>query len=639
MIQEGFKRKLTAIFSADVAGYSRLMGNDEAATVETLEAYKEAMYALIKQYRGRVIDSPGDNLLAEFESVVDAVQCAVAVQKEFQARNAALTENRRMHFRIGINLGDVIEEQGRIYGDGVNVAARLEALADPGGICISRTVFDHIETKLPLGYEYIGEQAVKNMVKPISAYKVLMERRLVVAGTKEKSPKTHLWRRHRVLAGAIVVLLIIMVQAAVWKFYRGVPEVMPPSGGKTASPMPEEKSLVVLPFANLSGDPGQDYLSDGITEDLITALSAIPRLLVIARNSTFTYKGKSVNVRQVGQELGVRYILEGSIQTEAGRMRITAQLIDAATGNHLWAERYDRELKDIFSLQDEITLNIVRSLQVTIGEGDRHTTAKRAPKSLDAYLKLLKGKAHFLSPTPANNEKARQLFEEAVLLDPDYLAAYALLARTYLREVWLGWSKGSREPLQKALDLAEKALALDPSDAGTHALLSQIYLFQGLYEKAMAEAERAISLSPGSVDGYISLGMSLYFAGQYQEAVRAYKEAMRLDPTLPAGPLYQLGNAYLMMGQYKEAEAAYRQALVRSPKNVWAHVGMAAMYSMSGKEKEARETAEKVLEINPFFSLRHLEEISPYRNIPDKERLMNALRKAGLGKKNGGAGM
>jgi adenylate cyclase len=637
MSYEGFKRKLTAIFSADVAGYSRLMGDDEAATIEILEAYKEVMYTLIKQHRGRVVHSPGDNLLAEFDSVVDAVQCAVAVQKELQARNAALMEKRRMHFRIGINLGDVIEEQGRIYGDGVNIAARLEALADPGGICISKMVFDHIETKLPLGYDYIGEQRVKNIVKGVAAYKVLMEPR-VVAGTKEKSQKTHLWRRRRVLVGTIVVFLIL-VQVAFWKFYLGVPEVMPPSGGKTASSMPEEKSLAVLPFDNLSGDSGEDFLSDGLTEDLITALSGIPRLLIIARNSSFTYKGKPVNVRQVGEELGVRYILEGSIQTEPGRVRITAQLIDAATGNHLWAERYDRELKDIFSLQDEITLNIVRALQVTVGEADRHTTAKRAPKSLDAYLKVLKGKAHFLSPTPADNAKARKLFEEAILLDPDYPVAYALLARTYLREVWLGWSKGSREPLQKALDLAENALALDPSDAASHALLSQIYLFQGLYEKAMAEAERGVSLSPGSVDGYISLGMSLYFAGQYQEAVRAYKEAMRLDPTLPAGLLYQLGNAYLMMEQYKEAEAAYRQALARNPKSLWAHVGMAAMYSMSGKEKEARETAEKVLEANPFFSLRHFEEISPYRNIPDKERLMNALRKAGLGGKNGGPGM
>lgn len=261
--------------------------------------------------------------------------------------------------------------------------------------------------------------------------------------------------------------------------------------------------------------------------------------------------------------------------------------------------------------------------------------ARKAPKTLDAYLKLLKGKAHFLSHSRADNEKARQLFEHAVLLDPDYPAAYAFLARTYLREVWLGWSKGSREPLRKALDLAEKALALDPSDTGGHALLSQIYLFQRLHEKAMAEAERAISLSPSSVDGYISLGMSLHYAGRYGEAVGAYRDAMRFDPTPPAGLLYHLGNAYLMMEKYKEAEAAYRQVLVRNPKIVWAHVGMAATYSMTGREREAREAAIKALEANPFFSLSYLEEISPYRNTADKERLMNALRRAGLGEKIG----
>jgi len=628
--QERFKRKLTAVFSADVAGFSRLMGDHEAATVETLEAYKQVMYALIRQHRGRVIDSPGDNLLAEFASVVDAVQCALAVQKELQARNAALPENRRMQFRIGINLGDVIEEQGRIYGDGVNIAARLEALADPGGICISKTAFDHIETKLPLGYEYIGEQSVKNISRPIPAYKVLMEPRVSVARKKVRPPRARLGRRYRVLAGAIIVFLLIAVGFAAWRFHRGAPEVRPPPADKTASSVPEEKSLAVLPFNNLSGDPSQEYLSDGLTEDLITALSSIPRLLVIARNSTFVYKRKPVNVQQVGQELGVRYILEGSIQTAGARVRITAQLIDVATGNHLWAERYDRELKDIFSLQDEITLNIVRALQVTIGDGDRHTTAKRAPKSLDAYLKLLRGKALFASSNLADNEKARRLFEEAVFLDPDYPTGYALLARTYLRELWLGWSKDSSSLLQKALDLAEKALILDPSDAVSHALLSQIHLYQGLYEKTMAEGERALSLSPGSVDGYMSMGMSLYFAGQYQEAVRTYKEAMRLDPTPPAGLWYQLGNAYLMMEQYKEAEAAYSQVLVRNPKNIWAHVGMAALYIMSGREKEAREAAEKVLAANPSFSLRNLEEISPYRNLFDKERLLDALRKAGL---------
>jgi len=630
MMQEGFKRKLTAVFSADVAGYSRLMGDDESATVETLEAFKAVMYALIKQHRGRVIDSPGDNLLAEFASVVDAVKCAVAVQEELRIRNEPLPQERRMFFRIGINLGDVIEEQGRIYGDGVNIAARLEALADPGGICISKTVFDQVETKLPLTYQSIGEQAVKNIARPIPVFKVLMEPEESVAGTKPRSPDTPWWRRHRILVGAgVFVVLGAIVGLVVWSSHRGAPLVRPPSVAQEAA-SPEKKSLAVLPFSNLSGDPAQEYLADGLSEDLITALAAIPRLMVIARNSSFTYKGKSPNIQQVGQELGVQYILEGSIQTEASRVRITAQLIDAATGSHLWAERYDRELKEIFSLQDEITLKILRSLQVAIGEADRHTTAKKPPKSLDAYLKLLKGKALFSSSTWADNEKARQLYQEAVLLDPTYQPGYTLLARTYLREVWLGWSKGSKEPLHKALELAEKAMAMDPSDAGARALLSQLYLAQGLHEKAMAEAERAIALSGSLVDGYLALGMSQHFAGKYPEAVRTYQEAVRLDPDTPAGLLYRLGNSYLMMGQYKEAEARYRQALARNPRNIWVQLGLVALYSMSGNEKEARATAENVRAANPSFSLKNLEELSPYKDPSEKQRLFDALRKAGL---------
>ena len=292
MAEEKFRRKLTAILSADVAGYSRLMAEDESATVKTLETYREVMSTLIMQHRGRVIDSPGDNLLAEFTSVVDAVQCAVAVQKEFQARNTELPENRRMEFRIGINLGDVIEEGDRIYGDGVNIAARLEGLAAPGGICISKTAFDQIESKLPLGYEYLGEQTVKNIAKPVGAYHVLMEPRVTVAGKE-----------------------------------------------KRALQLPKEPSIAVLPFANISGDPEQEYFSDGLTEEIITALSKVYNMFVIARNSTFAYKGKPVKVQQVGEELGVRYVLEGSVRKAGDRVRITAQLVDAATGGHLWSER------------------------------------------------------------------------------------------------------------------------------------------------------------------------------------------------------------------------------------------------------------------------------------------------------------
>ena len=315
MAQDKFKRKLTTIFSADVAGYSRLMGEDEAATVKTLEQYKGIMSELIRQHRGRVIDSPGDNLLAEFTSVVDAVQCAVATQKELQARNEDLPENRRMRFRIGVNLGDVIEEESRIYGDGVNIAARLESLADPGGICISKTSFDQIETKLPFGYTYLGEQTVKNITKPVGAYKVLMEPRVMVAGAgePEKKPQVPGWRRKGLVAGTLAVLISI-IGVAVWNFYFRLPSIEPASEKKMAFPLPDKPSIAVLPFVNMSENKNQEYFSDGVTEEIITALSKVPKLFVIARNSTFSYKGKSTKVKQIAEELGVRYVLEGSVR-------------------------------------------------------------------------------------------------------------------------------------------------------------------------------------------------------------------------------------------------------------------------------------------------------------------------------------
>ena len=360
MAEKGFKRKLTAILSADAVEYSRLMSENEEATVSTITAYREILTTLIQQHNGKVLDSPGDNLLAEFVSVVDAVQCAVAVQKEIKARNDELPENRRMQFRIGINLGDVIQEEDRIYGDGVNIAARLESLADPGGICVSKTAFDQIETKLPLGYEYLGEQSVKNIPKPVKAYRVLMK---PDAAGKVIGEKRFLGRFSRRTALAAIVILVVVAGSLVgWNIYlQQSKKVEQASVEKMALPLPDLPSIAVLPFTNMSDDPKQEFLSDGITENIITALSKVPRLFVIARNSTSTYKGKPVKVKQVSEELGVQYVLEGSVQRSADRIRITAQLIDALKGHHLWAERYDRDLTEIFALQDEITLKILKA--------------------------------------------------------------------------------------------------------------------------------------------------------------------------------------------------------------------------------------------------------------------------------------
>ena len=631
MSTQEFKRKLSAIFSADVAGYSRLMGEDEAATVRTLEAYKEIMFSLIKQHRGRVIDSPGDNLLAEFASVVDAVQCAVAVQKEVQARNADLPETRRMRFRIGINLGDVIEEGERIYGDGVNIAARLESCADPGGICVSKTAFDHIESKLPLGYEFLGEQQVKNITKPVGAYRVLMDPRVTVAGTKGKKPPIPLWRRKGVLAGALAALIVI-IGAVVWNFHFRPPAIEPASKEKMAFPLPDKASIAVLPFVNMSGDPKEDYLSDGLTEQIINSLSRIDKMLVIARNSTFVYKGKAVKVQKVAEDLGVRYVMEGSVQKSGDRVRITAQLIDALTGRHIWSEKYDRELKDIFALQDEITMKIINGTRVELTEGEqaRVWIKKGATKNLEAFQKLIQGVVFLNRSTKEDNDTARRLFEEAIAIDPNYIFPVVNLGFTHMWDARLGWSETPAKSLQAAYELAQKALAMDDSLDLPHSLLASIYAIKRQYDKAILEAERAVALNPNGLWAYLFLGGIIGVSGRWDESVSYIQMSIRLDPIPSAGKYYMLGRGYFMLGQYDEAVVALKKALQTNPDFIMAHIFLAACYSSMGRDAEAASAAKEVLRINPRFSVESHAKTLPYKDKADIDREVAALRKAGL---------
>jgi adenylate cyclase len=631
MATEGFKRKLTAILSADAVGYSRLMGEDEAATVRTLETYKRVVSDLIQQHRGRVVDSPGDNILAEFASVVDAVQCAVAVQKEIQARNLELPETRRMQFRIGINLGDVIEEEDRIYGDGVNIAARLESLAEPGGICVSKTAFDHIETKLPLGYEYLGEQTVKNIAKPVPAYKVQMDPRVTVKAKAEVKPKEGVRRRPMIIA-LVVVLLMAAAAAVFWRF------AFPPAGlkGEKASqqqmavPLPDKPSIAVLPFNNLSGDSAQEYFSDGITEEIITALSKVPKFLVIARNSTFTYKGKPVKVQQVSQELGVRYVLEGSVQKAGDKVRITAQLIDAPTGNHLWAERYDRNLNDLFAVQDEITKKIITAMQVRLTEGEQVQAAARSTNNLEAYLKYLQARDLLNRGNPQSTALARRLAEEAIALDPMYSSAYYVLARTAITEAWQETGKSPQDSLAKSIELLHKAIALDATNAEAHSLLGWIFSMTRQHDKAVAEGEKAVALDPNSAESHMNFGKILTFAGRYEASIPEYQTAIRLNPIPPSIYLYSLGISYTLTRQYDEAIHWCEKAVRREPNSLMARVFLAAAYSLAGRDEKGRIEAAEVLRINPKFSLEKFAQNVTYKNQEDKERLISALRQAGL---------
>jgi adenylate cyclase len=576
-----------------------------------------------------MIDSPGDNVLGEFTSVVDAVQCAVAVQKELQARNAELPENRRMEFRIGINLGDVIEEEGRIYGDGVNIAARLEALADPGGICVSKTAFDHTESKLPLGYEYLGEQTVKNIAKPVGAYKVLMEPRVTVAEEIEKVKAVPVWRRKAIFAGAIAVL-VAAIAVAIWNFYLRPPPIEPAFVEKMAFPLPDKPSIAVLPFENLTGDPQQEFFSDGMTEEIITALSKVPYLFVIARNSTFSYKGKPVKIRQVAEELGVRYVLEGSVRRAGDRVRVAAQLIDAIKGHHLWAERYERELKDTFALQDEITRKILSALEVRLTKGEQASTRRKGTDNLEAYLKVLQAIEYLRRTSKEGVSLARQLAEEAMALDPEWARPYRIVAACHITDIFWGLSKSRKKSMEQAVEMVQKAISLDESDPGGYQILSMIYQFKRQYERALAEAERAIALDPNGADAYSRLGTVLAQAGRQQESIAPLEKSIRINPMAPSLYFRRLGTSYRDTGRYEEAIAVFKKAINLAPDSLYAHVGLAATYSLAGRDEEARAEASEVLRIQPKLSLDRLAKRVTYKNKADIDRLIDALRKAGL---------
>jgi adenylate cyclase len=532
-----------------------------------------------------------------------------------------------MEFRIGINLGDVIDEEDRIYGDGVNIAARLEALADPGGICISKTAFDQIE----LGYEFLGEQDVKNIAKPVGAYKVLMDAEAVGKVIGEVRPKTKQMRWAAV--GALAVLIIGAGALVIWNFYLR-PAFEPASVERMAFPLPDKPSIVVLPFANMSGDPEDDYICDAISMNIISALSNILRIFVIARDSAFTYKGKPVKVHRVSEELGVRYVLKGGIQKSGDRLRATAQLIDAITGRHMWSEKYDRKMRDLFDLQDEITKKIVVSLQVELIEGEGARLKYRTTDNLQAWAYAVKGHSLFLHLTKEDNIKARELLERAVDLDPEYAWAWTALAWTYYVDSWVGWTKSRTKSFKRATELARKALALDDSLSMVHILLENIYLKQRQYDKAIAEGEKAIALAPAHAGAHFHLGRTLLYAGRPEEAISLIQKAMRLHPYYPAAYLATLGYAYGATGRYEEELTTAKQCLDRSLKGeynpVFAHLALSVVYIELGRETKARAHVEEALKIDPSWSLQRHRKLLLYRNSAVVEQRLEVLRKAGL---------
>jgi adenylate cyclase len=594
MPQEGLKRKLAAILSADVEGYSRLMGNDETSTIHTLTEYKEKMTALINKNRGRVVDAPGDNLLAEFASVVDAVQCAVEIQQELAERNEALPEERKMIFRIGVNLGDIVEEKDRIYGDGVNIAARLEGICNGGGVCISGTAFEHVENKLDLKFEDLGHYEVKNIEKPIRIYRVLS--------------------------------------------YPGAAahRVEPASVEKMVFPLPEKPSIAVLAFDNMSGDPEQDYLADGISENIITALSYIPEMFVIARNSSFTYKGKPVKVQQISEELGVRYVLEGSVLKSEDKVRITAQLIDALTGGHIWTERYDRDLKDLFSLLDEITQAVTIALQVELTDGEQARLRLGSTWNFEAWGYVVKGKSIFSKFGKEDMVRSRELFEKAIKIDPKDAGAVLLLAWTHKIDAHLGYTDSKDKSLELSFELAKKSVAMNDKDPNVHSLLSLLYLIQGDHGKAVEEGRKAIALGPNDTEAHLLFGEVLYQSGNFEEAVEMCEMAIRLHPY---PPLYYLGhtlNAYYWVERYDESLALAERLIDLGRKVeftlgvVWGLFGSALAKIKLGRLTESRRDADEILKIWPWFNLDYFRSFSHYKNSAHAEQRIDELRMAGI---------
>jgi adenylate cyclase len=628
MADEGFKRKLTAILSADAVGYSRLMGDDEEATIRTLTEYRDAITVLVNEHKGRVVDSPGDNVLAEFASVVDAVRCAVETQKQIAERNADLPENRRMLFRIGVNLGDIVDEGDRIYGDGVNIAARLESLAETGGICISGTAFDHVKGKLEVGYKYLGEQKVKNIKEPVRIYKMLLDPDDVgkIIGEKKLRPGQRKWANLTVAA----MLILLAGAFTIWHFY-----FRPQSMEKVATVLPEKPSIAVLPFNNLSGDSDQDYLADGITENIITALSKIPEMLVIARNSVFTYKDKPIKIQQVGQDLGVRFVLEGSIQKAEDQVRITGQLIDATTGHHLWADQYDRELEDLFAVQDEITMHIASALQVELTDGKQAQVRHRSTNNLRAWSYAVKGYSLYERITKDDNAKARELFEKAVELDPDYAWAWAMIGFTYFIDTRYGWHRPREESEKMMIEYGQKAVKLDDSIPDVYLLLASPHIWRKEHDEAIALAEKAIAIDPNSAESYAELGMYYRFAGRFEDSIRMTEKAIRLHPYYPDWYLYSLEYSYYYLGQYEKAiEFAKKHLKLIENRGgtdtFWQHLILAQNYIRLGQDKDARYHAAEALKKNPEYTFKWEREGSMYKDHALIEQQIEDLRKAGL---------
>lgn len=624
MEQAPFARKLSAILHADVAGYSRLTGEDEEGTHRRVSTYLDAITDLIQRYHGKVLNYAGDAVLADFATVTDALTCAAVIQRELEQRNLQLADHRKVRFRIGVNLGEVIVDRNEIFGDGVNVAARLQGLAEPGGICISGAVYDAIGAKLPLDYQFLGDQQVKNIAKPVRAYRAVLRPGEELPLPRAEAKPRQLRRSAMVISIIAAGALFIIAGAIVW---LGLKQPKSVTEKTTIPSVLDKASIAVLPFSNLSSDPEQEYFSDGMTNDVITDLSRFSSLFVIASNSVFAYKGKPIKVQEVSRELGVRYVLEGSVQKVQDKVRVNAQLIDATSGHHMWAERYERGLRDLFAVQDQIVQAIVGALAVRVREVERDRAMRKDTDSLEAYDYVLRGREYLSRLTRSSNLQARKMFQRAIELDPRYAAAYVGLGWTYRRAVGHGWTEFVDEDMERAHHLAQEALRLEES-AAAHGLLAWIYLARGEYERASEAAKRAMELNPNDADSLSRLASVQLYMGRTDEAVRAYETALRFDPNTNADTFFALGLAYYLELQYEKSIGILQRGMAKNPNHPFIHAALAAAYAQDDRPKEAARAAERVRRLHPFFEVASFG--TRFRDPQDRDRLAEGLRKAGL---------
>jgi len=636
------ERRLTTILAADVEGYSRLMGDDEAGTLSALKTLRRE---LIKpkeiQYRGRTVKLMGDGALMEFSSVVDAVRFAVETQVAIAARNAEVPEDRRIRYRIGLNIGDIIVEGDDIFGDGVNEAARLEGIGEPGGICLAQSVFDQVKDKLDLTFEPLGAREVKNIAEPVSVYRVVLDDKAAALVTPVvQRPAPARANRWPAVAAGVVLSLAALGGLGWWQPWA--PDVEPASVKRMAYPLPAKPSIAVLPFANLSGDPEQAYFADGVTEDLITDLSKISGLFVIARNSSFSYKGQQVEVRQVAEDLGVRYVLEGSVRRAGDAVRVTAQLIDATTGGHLWAERYDEPMVDLFDLQDRVRRRIVEALAPRLVPVEEAAKARQETEDPKAYDAFLQGWAYYQRFSADDFAEAIPHFKKAIEIDSDYGRPYAALASLY----WKSWRQGddwakviNPDPnnwvsVTGVRDKADKfaELALENPTPLAHQVASAIQWDYRQFDAAISEAERAVALDPNDPDGHVALAWALIFDGSHREALESVERAMRLDPRRPATYMYALGMARLGLGRYDEAVDALRFAREQYPEDRYVNLPLAVAHVNLGRDEEARAALKRYTDVWTAFKTDVDGVLNwwPFRRESDIRHFGGSLIKAGL---------